>query len=347
MHHDPAFAVLLPFLQGCKEPTLWVADEAALGFVKTVSPSPQLTIVSNRFDVVMAAKAVGHTALFSDFDFQELKKNTCMRIVYRFSKEKAVVHHVINEAFDFLVQDGQFILAGLKSDGTKTYLEKCRQLSGNGSTRKQGSVYWSVFQKNGDIVEGSKLDDRDYTQLRLIQAEAPGFFSKPGIFGWDRVDEGSTLLISELERFLLQQEQQPQSMLDLGCGYGYLTVMTRNLPLVRRVATDNCAAALLVMRANAVHYTIAVDVVASDAGSTLQEAFDLVLCNPPFHRGFTVAGDLTEHFLRQTARLLNTHGVAVFVVNAFIPLEQKASGIFSSVELLVNNRSYKVVALRK
>jgi 16S rRNA (guanine1207-N2)-methyltransferase len=135
--------------------------------------------------------------------------------------------------------------------------------------------------------------------------------------------------------------------LDLGCGYGYLTLMLRGFPFARRVATDNCAAALLAMCANTKHYAMNVDVVASDAGNTVQETFDLLVCNPPFHRGAAVADDLTEHFLRQAARLLNRLGVAVFVVNAFIPVEQKAAAFFSSCELLVNNRSYKVLALRK
>lgn len=154
-------------------------------------------------------------------------------------------------------------------------------------------------------------------------------------------------MISALESFLLRQKYQPQSLLDLGCGYGYLTLMTRHLPLARRVATDNCSAALLALRANAEHYVMAVDVVASDAGNTVQDAVDLIVCNPPFHRGFTIAGDLTETFLQQAARLLTPSGVAIFVVNAFIPLEQTAAHIFSVTERLAHNRSYKVLALRK
>lgn len=347
VQYDPAFDVLLPFLQNCTASTLWIADEAALGFVKTVSPAPSLVIISNRFDVVAAAQAVGHQVVFSDFDFSQLEKKHYARVIYRFSKEKAVVHHVINCAAMALVQGGELILAGLKSDGAKTYLEKCKELFGNGGTKKQGAVYCGVFERLGAVVAEELLDDRDYTQLRLLKTEMLDFFSKPGVFGWDRVDEGSALLVSVLESVLSRQTCQPQSLLDLGCGYGYLTLMTRHLPLTRRVATDNCAAALLAMRANVEHYAMAVDVVASDAGNTVQEAFDLVVCNPPFHRGFAVAGDLAETFLRQTARLLKPSGVAVFVVNAFIPLEQKAANFFSAIELLINNRSYKVLVLRE
>lgn len=347
MQHDSAFDALLPFLQNCQQQTLWVADEAALDVVRMVKPSQQLTIISNRFDVVTAAQAVDHQVIFSDFNFSQLEKQRYARVVYRFSKEKAVVHHVINCTAALLVLGGEFMLAGLKNDGAKTYLEKCKQLFGNGGTQKQGPVYFGAFEKTGAIATEAMLDDRNYTQLRLVQTETLNFFSKPGVFGWDRVDEGSALLISALESFLLRQKYQPQSLLDLGCGYGYLTLMTRHLPLARRVATDNCSAALLALRANAEHYVMAVDVVASDAGNTVQDAVDLIVCNPPFHRGFTIAGDLTETFLQQAARLLTPSGVAIFVVNAFIPLEQTAAHIFSVTERLAHNRSYKVLALRK
>lgn len=346
MAGDVAFDVLLPYLQDGIGKTLWVADEAALAAVKAVPPMLQLSIVSNRYDVFVAAQSVGHQAFFSDFDFLVFEQSSYARIVYRLSKEKAVVHHVINCAVDLLAQQGELILAGVKTDGAKTYLDKCKKIFGNGGAQKCGTAYLGVFQKAVPVLEAA-LDDRHYTQLRLIRAEGLDFCSKPGAFGWDRIDEGSALLVSVLDNFLAQEKHKPQSLLDLGCGYGYLTLMTRHLALQHRVATDNCAAALQAMRTNAEHYSLAMDVVASDAGNAVQGMFDLVLCNPPFHRGTAVADDLTEHFLQQAARLLRVQGVAVFVVNAFIPLEKKAAAYFSAIERLMNNGSYKVLVLRK
>ncbi len=346
MASDMALDVLLPHLHSSVGKTLWIADEAALDAVTAVQPVPQLTIISNRYDVVMAAQSVGHQAVFSDFDFLSFEQNSYARIVYRLSKEKAVVHHVINCAVELLAQQGELVCAGFKTDGAKTYLDKCKKIFGNGGAQKCGVAYLGVFQKTSQELAAA-LDDRNYTELRLINAEGLSFLSKPGVFGWECVDDGSALLISVLDDFLEQEKCQPQSLLDLGCGYGYLTLMTRHLSLQHRVATDNCAAALLAMRANAEYYALAVDVMASDAGNAVQGVFDCVVCNPPFHRGTAVAGDLTEHFLRQAARLLSAQGVAVFVVNAFIPLEKKAAAYFSVVELLVNSGSYKVLVLRK
>lgn len=344
MRHDPAFDVLLPFLQSCSGKTLWLADENVLSWVSAVYPSENLVILSNRFDVVCAARSAGHVSVFSDFDCSAYPSDSFARIVYRVSKEKALVHYSINQAARLLSVGGELVLAGLKTEGSKTYLEKCSRLFGNGRALKNGTVYSGCFVKQVDGVCAAPLDDQDYARLRWLEAGALGFYSKPGVFGWDRIDEGSAFLLAALGEDFVQRTV-PQSMLDLGCGYGYLTVMTRHWPLARRVAVDNNAAALRAMEANAAHYQLAVDVVADDVARTLRESFDVILCNPPFHRGFAVAEDLTDQFLTQAARLLASNGVAVFVVNGFIPLEQKAAAYFSSVKTLASNRSFKVVAL--
>jgi 16S rRNA (guanine1207-N2)-methyltransferase len=346
MSHDAAFDALLPSLQQQARKTLWIADENALDIVGTIMPSANLDILSNRFDIVAGARFSGHTAEFSDFDFSPYTPGSMQCIVYRVSKEKPVVHHVLNHAFQLLAVGGELLIAGLKTDGTKTYIDKCKQLFGNGGIKKSGAAYLGHFCKDADTPCADFLDDQDYASLRMIHTPELDFYSKPGLFGWNRIDQGSAFLVQALPDCLAGLAVQPQSVLDLGCGYGYLTLMTRDWPLSLRVATDNNAAALLAMKKNAGHYGIDVEVVAADAGSSLDRSFDLVLCNPPFHQGFAVAGDLTDKFLQSAHRLLSAKGVALFVVNTFVGLEKKAASHFSSVTLLANNRSFKLLLLR-
>ena len=60
---------------------------------------------------------------------------------------------------------------------------------------------------------------------------------------------------------------------------------------------------------------------------------------------FSVDGDMAVKFLSATKRLLNGSGQALFVVNNFIPLEQKAKAYFRYIDVLANNGSFKLVAL--
>ena len=82
------------------------------------------------------------------------------------------------------------------------------------------------------------------------------------------------------------------------------------------------------------------------AGDGIDEQFDTILCNPPFHSGFSVDDQLAVKFLSQTQRLLNRSGQALFVVNTFIPLEHKAKLFFERIDVVANNGSFKLISLK-
>src|SRR6478735_1510237 len=161
MLQDTAFDVLLPFLQQHDGKALWVADENALSVVNAIVPYAELTIASNRFDVVAAAKQSGHIAEFVDFDFSQHADGSVQCIIYRISKEKPVVHHVLNQAYRLLAVGGKLLIAGLKTDGTKTYIDKCRLIFGNGNIKKSGQAYLGGFCKISNALCVNGLDDQN------------------------------------------------------------------------------------------------------------------------------------------------------------------------------------------
>jgi 16S rRNA (guanine1207-N2)-methyltransferase len=193
------------------------------------------------------------------------------------------------------------------------------------------------------------LDDSDYNQQRPIALDSElKLLSKPGLFGWNKVDSGSSLLIEQLEKHP-ELTKAPVSCLDLGCGYGYLTIAAAGLANCKSIQhwrmTDNNAAALAVAQENLLHNQLTGEVIAADAGKGISTKVDLLLCNPPFHQGFGIDGDLTDKFLASAKCLLTPQGAAIFVVNQFIPLERKAAPLFTQVKVLVDNGSFKVIQL--
>jgi 16S rRNA (guanine1207-N2)-methyltransferase len=174
--------------------------------------------------------------------------------------------------------------------------------------------------------------------------------SKPGQFGWNKLDQGSAFLIKALPEILAQHSIAPQGCLDLGCGYGYLTLMASQLPACQAIShwllTDNNAAAVLSATHNVQINPLNAQVIADDCAANIHHPVDLILCNPPFHQGFSVEGELTERFLAATRKLIAKGGLAVFVINQFIPLEKKASALFRQVETFANNGSFKLVILK-
>ncbi|MCV6626215.1 MAG: class I SAM-dependent methyltransferase, partial [Cellvibrionaceae bacterium] len=113
-------------------------------------------------------------------------------------------------------------------------------------------------------------------------------------------------------------------------------------------ATDNNAAALASCEHNlqqlkALRPKLETGVSAADCADRIEQRFDLIVCNPPFHQGFNVDNSLTDKFLNAAKNHLNQNGQAYFVVNSFIGIEKKAQQIFKRVETLANNKQFKVL----
>ncbi len=354
--NDLASALLVEHLQNGNEKTLWVADENTLNMASAVTARSTLSIISNRFDIYSQACAQGHNAQFSDYDFSSIPNDSLDKIIYRVSKERAVVHHIANEAQRILKLGGCFCIAGEKNDGIKGFTDKIGKLFGAKSTaKKHGSCYIAEIYKHDRTqpeLDSKTLDDKQYTQLRQIgqltdtQGAALDWWSKPGQFGWNKTDLGSALLIQQAEE-VFSQSEFPSSLLDLGCGYGYLTLMTKDWPVPLRYATDNNAAAIAAAAKNFEMANLEVTLLADDCGTSITKTFDALLCNPPFHQGFANDFKLTQKFLSNASRLVSHRGVCLFVVNQFIPLEKLAAEHFRSIEVLTNDGQFKVVELRK
>lgn len=319
---------------------LLLADEQC---TELLEHAPHLQVVTNRVDVARRFEAAGFSCRLNDFS---LDQAIPARVYYRVSKEKALVHHLINKILAALPIGGRLLLSGFKGDGTKTYIEKAAAMVGAIKVIEKpgGGALLGIIEKHSEPQQF--LDDSDYAELQNIGVEQT-LFSKPGVYGWKKIDSGSALLAEQLPLLIDTLPKTPESVLDLGCGYGYLSVMAKQcLPEARIVATDNNVTALLACDKNFEAHAISGETLAEDCGGNLTEKFDLIVCNPPFHKGFDVHGDLTLQFLQSAKARMKPGAAAVFVVNQFIGLEQRAKGSFGECRLLAERDGFKVFLLR-
>ncbi len=325
---------------------LWVVDEnIADAEIAAVKPSDCLQVVTSRCDVYSALKVAGCSVQLSDYDFSSVPVSSLDVIYYRVSKEKAVVHHIINAASACLREGGVLFLAGYKNDGIKTYLTKAISLLGEMGEKQRGSktaTMAAILCQGGD---GELLDDRGYPSLSMLAFDGVDFVTKPGIFGWNKIDQGSQLLVDQLADEVALLSRPPQTIVDLGCGYGFISVMASRIIKADIIASDNNMAAINACTENFRQQGVNGSVVVDDCAAGIQTYADMVLCNPPFHQGFDVEDQLTEKFLLASKRLMTRNGVALFVVNRFIPLERKAKKWFSLVETVADNGRFKVIRL--
>jgi len=344
---DIAWQLLQSALQQNGDRTaLWLLDEnIGEQEIASVCAVDNLQAVTNRYDVYLALQRNGFKAKLSDYDFSEYESDSFDAVYYRVSKEKAVVHHIINAAYRYLSNDGKLYLAGFKNEGIKTYCEKAATLLGSDADKQRGAKNSLLAVMSKASADANDLDDKNYTQLTAVTAAETLLITKPGIFGWNKVDQGSAFLIDYLGNNKDMLSIQPQRIIDLGCGYGYLSVMANKIFPVEYLATDNNIAAVNACKKNFSKHAIQGEVLLDNCAESIAAKADLIICNPPFHQGFGVDSDLTSRFLQAAKNLLNKDGLALFVVNGFIPLEKKAAPLFAKVEVVASNRSFKVVAV--
>jgi 16S rRNA (guanine1207-N2)-methyltransferase len=343
---DTALTLLLQELSSVVAPTLWWMDENTPA-EQIPTPKANVQIIANRYDVAKQLTQKGWMCEFADFSHQQTPAVQPKRILARVSKEKALSHFWINQASQILSSNqGELILTGLKQEGIKGYFDRAKKAGADVEIWKSDKETWAARLRFPSAIQ---LEDKHYDQLQSISvSEQTQLLSKPGIFGWEKVDQGSALLIEHLTSLIEQYAEAPlQSALDIGCGYGYLAVETSKRLNIPVIATDNNAAALIACQANADASNLPITCIAGDCADTVEQQVDLIVCNPPFHTGRGVDSQLTDRFLKSAARCLSPQGLAVFVTNLHIGIEQRAKTHFNGVETAVRSDHFKLIVLTK
>jgi 16S rRNA (guanine1207-N2)-methyltransferase len=369
---DSSFTPLLPYLQSAEISTLWVADENALHALEHLPANvfPLLSLITNRYDIYTLAKSKGMTAVFNDFDFSTLDtmiNAPVERVIYRISKEKALTHHIFTQSAKLLSTNNasnlanshvknrrlsELIISGKKQEGVKSYQQFLTDtLQCDGRLKKQGLDYSGTFS---NFVENIEFDEsyQATTPLPTPHHSHITAQSKPGVFGWDKIDNGTELLLQSLSEIIEQYRLSPKKLLDLGCGYGWIFI---NLPyyLDKKIisqlsvtATDNNATAILCAEINSKNLPFNTNLIADDCAKNINEKFDLILCNPPFHQGFSHDKSLTNKFLEQIKHHLEVGGMAVLVMNEFISLPKQQLARFKEYTVHKKQQGFKIIILK-
>ena len=347
---DSSFSPLLPYLQSADVPTLWIADENALSALQHLEQNdyPLLSLITNRYDIYTLAKSKNIDSTFNDFNFDHFYDgdNTMkiQRVIYRVSKEKALTHHLLNQACKLLNKKnsgslGELILSGKKQEGIKSYQKKLLDtFECKGKLKKQGLDYSGVFS-NFTITKN--IPDDNYTTIqRLPTPNHPHLkvYTKPGVFGWNKIDIGSELLLESLPAILQERDISPKNILDLGCGYGWIFLNlpyylpTENLQKISVTATDNNATALLCAEKNSASLSLPTSIIPDDCAQNIDEKFDLILCNPPFHQERVMGDQIAMRMFAQAAQVLTANGEFWVVGNRHLGYHVKLKRWFSRVE---------------
>jgi 16S rRNA (guanine1207-N2)-methyltransferase len=201
---------------------------------------------------------------------------------------------------------GRFIFVASTYVGVKGAVAYARDLFGRCGVVRRKKGYHVAMTVRLEGMEAPPPRDTYARRSITLGGTDVTLVSKPGVFAWDRLDEGTERLVAAMEI------DRGDRVLDLGCGTGLAgLVAARRASDGHAVLVDSdlraVRSARRTLQANSVGNA---DVVLSDGVSAVMEdgVFDVVITNPPFHQGREVDYQVAHQFIRDAHQVLRPAG---------------------------------------
>ncbi len=244
----------------------------------------------------------------------------------------------IARAADALKVGGTLVVAAGNKEGAGRLKKMLQTLGFDGiaeASKNKARVCWarkSILAQ--DVVNEWLSQDSE----RKIEG---GFLSRPGVYGWDKIDKGSAILAEQLPSDLKGHGA------DFGCGYGYLSraLLAKSKKAKSLEFIDADARAVELCEKNIADFDVKtqgrwLDLTAQHAD--LSNCYDWIVMNPPFHEGKKTDSDIGIAFIKSAHRSLRRKGALWMVANNQLPYERVLSEQFWSIEAVYTGGGFKV-----
>lgn len=269
---------------------------------------------------------------------QTIEKGTQYDYVFcHIPTQKKAAKYLLAQSLLSLKKGGYLITAARNDAGGKRLSKWFKDIGlPNESISKDKSriIYAQKAIYNSDVIN-EWLKDGETT---LIQLDNKEYVTKPGVFGWDKIDKGSELLTNHIP------ENLSGVGADFGCGYGYLSdyILRHSSEITQLYAIDADYNALECCKKNLAPDNRATYEWLDLTKDTNLPLFDFIIMNPPFHIGKDTATSIGHMFVENAAKNLRSKGTLYMVANIHLPYEKILGQHFGTAQKLVENSGFKV-----
>ncbi|MCW8109820.1 methyltransferase [Alteromonas ponticola] len=175
-----------------------------------------------------------------------------------------------------------------------------------------------------------------YFDININDQEAT-IASLPGVFSHEELDDGTQLLLEKLPSSLRG------SVLDFACGAGIIgCLLKKQLPHLDISYLDVSALALYSTAQTLTENGLTGTLMAANGLHGVDERFNYIVTNPPFHTGIKTDYTVTKRFIADAARLLPPGGDLHMVANRFLPYPGLLGEVFERVQTLAQTTRFTV-----
>ncbi|RDV25568.1 class I SAM-dependent methyltransferase [Alteromonas aestuariivivens] len=307
-------------------------------FSESVRVVPSITLdsrdISNSPQGFSVEQQVGnHLHTFSPFS---LTQGRYTDVLIYLPKAKAHLQMLLQMAASCVKPGGNIHLVGENKGGIKS----AAKLSNHyGTTIKVDSarhcslLTTSVEQPAGLFDPEKWLEYREYETLDVSWHVA----SLPGVFSHTQLDDGTELLLQKVAANL------SGTVLDFACGSGVVgSYLLKQYPHLGMVMSDVSAPALYSAARTLSENNQAATLIAANGLHGVDEKFNHIVTNPPFHTGIKTDYSITKRFISDARRLLKGSGTLTMVANRFLPYPGLLQESFPQVRTVAQNSKFSI-----
>ncbi len=313
---------------------------AVCGAIEDIYPlaltqkSKSATIISDNFAQTSLLKSYAPQANII-FDIQLPTSQRVDVILLYMPKAKARAKYWIAQALAMLPEQGTLYVAGENRSGVRS-IPAIIQDFGIQTLKLDSARRCSLFaaQKTKAVIPFHLSQWWQHYPLKIADTQL-NIWALPGVFSQNHCDPASELLLQHTTSKLTG------SVLDFGCGTGVISaVLQQKNPQAQFHLIDVDAFALASSKKTFSENNLQAQIYPSNVFSQVNETFDFIVTNPPFHTGLRTDYSHTQLFLQQAKNFLKKSGELYLVANRFIKYESLMKAHFSSTQKLIENNKY-------
>ena len=259
-------------------------------------------------------------------------------IAARLPASREAFEMVLHAAGSRLAPGGRLLVCGANDEGIRSAAQQVQDLFGTVETltsRRHCRVLQTFLPERPPDFRADLHDWRLTVSAELADGQTLRWVSYPGVFAHGRLDEGTCLLLDALPDL-----SPTERVLDYGCGVGVIAmVLQRRQPQASIDLLDDDVVAVQAARENMPEART----ILGDGWTALEGTqYDLIVSNPPIHRGKEKDFALLTNFIEGARKHLRPGGKVIFVVQRTAPAARLLHAAGATYQIAMENNRFRV-----